>query len=57
MGPGIFQSFVDTAFGTLRGKDGEECCSLLIDDVAISIGGYEGDTDDTSIGRHIEHLL
>ena len=28
-GPGIFQSFVDSAFGALRGKEGEDFCSFF----------------------------
>ena len=54
-GPGLFQGFMDHVFGGLRDKRGDEYCSIFMDDVSISTEGFEGDSDDDVVQRHIEH--
>ena len=54
-GPGLFQSFMDSCFSDLRDSDGQEFASIFLDDVSLSTEGYEGDSDDDIVARHIAH--
>ena len=54
-GPGLFQGFMDSVFGGLRDKAGDEFSVIFMDDVCISTEGFDGDTDDDIVNRHIEH--
>ena len=55
-GPGLFQGFMDTTFGSLTVENGEKLAAIFMDDVSISTEGYEGDDDDAIVDRHIRHL-
>ena len=55
-GPGIFQSFVDTAFRGIRGDDGEEFLSIFVDDCNISTPKCEDEREDECFEKHLRHL-
>lgn len=54
-GPSIFQKLMDSTFGEVVDKKGEQFSSIFMDDVTISTNAYESDSDDDVIDRHVEH--
>ena len=55
-GPAQFQGLMDSTFGGLKDKGGEEFSAIFMDDVFVSTEAYTGDDDDAVVDRHIEHL-
>lgn len=48
---------MDSVFGSIRGAQGEEYAGIFIDDVALSTEGFEDDSDDDIVNRHIDHCI
>ena len=54
-GPSIFQGLMDSTFRGVKGPQEEDFHTIFIDDVHIGTERYEGDTEDETVERHIEH--
>ena len=47
---------VDTTFGGIRDKDGDEFCTAFVDDCNISTAGRGNESYDDVVDRHLEQL-